>query len=245
MSRAQFTATEAAMSSPPLSLSPVLLLDCELAVLVESSSASTRRSCRSCSGCCRPGRSSACRPTCRSRTLPWRSSTSGRPSLVWLVVVASDRDAADGEAAVELGDGVRSMTLTATAAPIATLSPPAAPFELSVDSRSSLAVIEAAPVNFSAAPVPTYAFVWSLDDRRSRPTARSRCRRRRRPCPRCRRCGGRSRRSSACRSRRPRTRRTAPSVIEASFSCWSRATLIAAEAPMPTLPLFASESAFA
>ena len=45
-----------------------------------------------------------------------------------------------------------SITLTATAAPIATLSPPAAPFEFRVDSRSSVALIEAAPVKVSASP---------------------------------------------------------------------------------------------
>lgn len=57
---------------------------------------------------------------------------------------------------------VVSMTLIATAAPIATSLPAADAFESRLELRSSAAVIDASPVTVSAAPVPRCAETLSL-----------------------------------------------------------------------------------
>ena len=136
---------------------------------------------------------------------------------------------------------VVSITLIATAAPIATSLPAADAFELRLESRSSVAVIDAAPVTVERGAgaevrVDVVADDRDRDRRADRDAAlgaglvlgldgvvRGRPR-------------SSERRAAARRSRRPRSPRG---------RCRRRAPGSETEAPMPTLPLFASESAFA
>ena len=170
MSRAQLTETEAATFVPPLLLSPASLLDDELAWLVSELDDGSE-----------PSVLPVVFGLLPTWSLDWPSALLAgwsevleldspaeleveSASVVWEVVAPIV-----SEPAVRLwfrsATVFVSMTFTATAAPIATFLPPADAFEFRFDSRSSLAVIDAAPVNFAVAPevfVPRWALVWSL-----------------------------------------------------------------------------------
>src|SRR5712692_3190162 len=235
--RAQFSETAAAMLTPPLS-SPDSLLDLLFALSVFSLPL---------------GRSPSVFPVVFGFLPTWSFDWSSEllPSsfspLELACALASLEPSVEAltasDAAVRLRSRsavvVVSTTLIDTAAPIATSLPPAEPFESALALVSSLAWIVASPVTVSAAPVPRYAVTWSLtmfsesEGLIATPPSEPAL-------------------SSVPTSwwKAAEMVRFLPPVKCARSSIAARTTLsvktwIAAEAPMPTLPLLASESALA